>query len=153
VQKRTNSDANSQLVASQFARMGERSAARRKSGQSVRQSDPGLRRPTSPATAGRKPAARPPFQIPSIRHSKDNLRHREAGLTQPKTGRGAGQSPALWAQREALGTFPQTAQSDSADFIALGEPDLVNLIAFFRTLDRWDREALSSVETAMEPNR
>ena len=43
--------------------MGERSAVRPKSGQSVSQSDPGLRRPTPPSTAGRKPAARPPFQV------------------------------------------------------------------------------------------
>ena len=42
--------------------MGERSAVRPKSGESVSQSDPGLRRPTPPSTAGRKPAARPPFQ-------------------------------------------------------------------------------------------
>ena len=69
--------------------MGERSAVRPKSGESVRQSDPGLRRPTPPSTAGRKPAARPPVQFHSAADSKDDFRPREAGGAQRKTGRGA----------------------------------------------------------------
>ncbi|HUS20187.1 MAG TPA: hypothetical protein VMZ25_11110 [Terriglobales bacterium] len=41
---------------------GKRNAVRNNTGQSVHQSDPGLRRPTFPATAGRKPEACPPLQ-------------------------------------------------------------------------------------------
>ena len=79
--------------------MGERSAVRPKSEQSVSQSDPGLRRPTPPLTAGRKPAARPPR---SHEEGTYDLKSREAGLAQPKIGQGAGQSPAVSARREAL---------------------------------------------------
>lgn len=83
--------------------MGERSAVRPKSGESVRQSDPGLRRPTPPSTAGRKPAARPRLQLVRTIEPAEAPKAREAGLPQPKTGRGAGQSPAVSAQRAALG--------------------------------------------------
>jgi hypothetical protein len=121
--------------------MGERSAVRQKSGQSVSQSDPGLRRPTPPSTAGRKPAARPPVQFHPAAGSKDDSRPRAAGYTQRKTGRGAGQSPAVQTQREAMGSFTPRADSDSVLPYALDDSHITALIEFFQTLDRWDREA------------
>jgi len=121
--------------------MGERSAVRPKSGESVRQSDPGLRRPTPPSTAGRKPAARPPVQFHSAADSKDDFRPREAGGAQRKTGRGAGQSPDVQSRRAAPGSFTPSAQSDSDLPHALEDSDIKALIQFFQTLDRWDREA------------
>ncbi len=53
--------------------MGKRGAVPRKSGQSVDHSDPGLKGPTTPPTAGRNPEACPSLQ--------------------PKSGRGLGRSP------------------------------------------------------------
>lgn len=93
---------------------GEHSAVGSKSGLTGSQSGPGLRRPTPVTTAGRKPAARPTSP-------------------QPKTGRGAGQSPAITREREALAPNP------SAD--AFDESAIRQLIEFFELLDRWDREA------------
>ncbi len=98
--------------------MGEHSAVGSKSGEPVSQSGPGLRRPTSVATAGRKPAARPT-------------------PPQPKTGRGAGQSSAITREREALAlSSPPENPVESFDESAIRE-----LIEFFELLDRWDREA------------
>jgi hypothetical protein len=82
-----------------------------KSGESVRQSDPGLRRPTTPATAGRKLAARP-----------FTTENREAGQYQHKTGRGVGQRP----------TMP-------ASPMQLGDGEIAELAALFRLLDGWER--------------
>jgi len=92
---------------------GERSAVRPKSRETVRQSVPALRRPTPPSTAGRKPAARPPVQHLPATGSKDEPRPREAGGAQRKTGRGAGQTPAIQSRRVALGSFTPSVQSDS----------------------------------------
>src|ERR1035437_5643110 len=86
------------------AQVGERSAVRPKSGKSVHQSDPGLRRPTPPPTVGRKPTARPPILNGSFTPSETNLTLRKAGPSQPKTGRGTGQSPAIQSRREAPGS-------------------------------------------------
>ena len=121
--------------------MGERSAVGPKSGESVRQSDPGLRRPTPPSTAGRKPAARPPVSQSSILHSSAAVMSREAGIAQPKTGRGAGQSPAEMPQRAALGSFSPLAEPGQDQIPALNDSDIQALIEFFLTLDRWDKEA------------
>ena len=121
--------------------MGERSAVQPKSGESVRQSDPGLRRPTPPSTAGRKPAARPPIQIPPVSDSKGNSRPREAGGSQRKTGRGAGWNPAIQSRRAAPGSFTPMAESDSALSYTPDDPQITALIQFFETLDRWDKEA------------
>ena len=114
--------------------MDERSAVENKSGETVHQSVPGLRRPTSPATAGRKPAARPPVCPES----------REAGLrSQPKTGRGARKSPAIAEQREAL--LPDNESSFNAPLAGmLDEHHIQTLVEFFTILDRWDREAHES---------
>ncbi len=120
---------------------GERSAVETKSGESVRQSDPGLRRPTPPSTAGRKPAARPPVSQSSILHSSAAVASREAGIPQPKTGRGAGQSPAEMPQRAALGSFSPPAKSSHDQTPTLDDSDIKALIEFFLTLDRWDKEA------------
>ena len=120
--------------------MGERSAVGRKSGESVSQSDPGLRRPTPPSTAGRKPAARPPL----LGVSREGLSPREAGLTQRKTGRGAGQSPAVLTQREALASINDFTDSDPILGCSLDNSQIRELIQFFQTLDRWDRELRSS---------
>jgi hypothetical protein len=121
--------------------MGERSAVRPKSGKSVRQSDPALRRPTPPPTAGRKPAARPPVQIPPAADRQFGSTSREAGISQRKTVRGAGQSPAVQTQREALGSLTPSTQSESALPYALDDAQITILIQFFQTLDRWDKEA------------
>lgn len=121
--------------------MGERSAVRTKSGETVRQSVPVLRRPTPPSTAGRKPAARPPIQFPPATESQGvDSRSREAGGTQRKTGRGAGWNPAGRSRREAPGSFTHPVQSSSDLPYALDDSHLAALIQFFETLDRWDRE-------------
>jgi hypothetical protein len=119
--------------------MGERSAVRPKSGQSVSQSDPGLRRPTPPSTAGRKPAARPPIQVLSFTSSKLGVTPREAGTSHRKTGRGAGQRPASQFRREAPDT--NALVSKPALLANLQDFELEPLLNFFRILDRWDREA------------
>jgi hypothetical protein len=121
--------------------MGERSAVRPKSGESVCQSDPGLRRPTPPSTAGRKPAARPPFQVQPPTRAEDNGQSREAGLAQSKIGRGAGQSPAVLSQREALRSFTEQSSSHASALGSLDESQIASLLEFFTILDRWDREA------------
>jgi hypothetical protein len=121
--------------------MGERSAVRPKSGKSVRQSDPALRRPTTPSTAGRKPAARPPVQTPSAIDLQLNSTFREAGISQRKTVRGAGQSPAIRSQRATLGSFTPSAESDLDLPYDLNDSQITALIEFFQILDRWDREA------------
>src|SRR6185437_5826084 len=100
--------------------VGERSAVQSKSGQSVSQSDPGLRRPTPPATAGRKPAARPPFSVLSF----PTLR--KAELAQPKTGRGAGQSPAVLRREAPEINCPNRFLSDRS------ESELAPLIEFIK---------------------
>jgi len=121
--------------------MGERSAVRPKSGKSVSQSDPGLRRPTPPSTAGRKPAARPPIHFLPAKDSIHALPSREAGDTQRKTGRGPGQSPAIQCQREALASFIPSGESDLALPDTLDDSDIQALIQFFQILDLWKREA------------
>jgi len=119
--------------------MGERSAVRPKSGQSVSQSDPGLRRPTPPSTAGRKPAARPPVSILSFTPPKQVLPSREAGPAQPKTGRGAGWNPAIKSRREALGST--SSSSDWSELLGMSDAELSPLIEYIKLLDRWDKEA------------
>jgi hypothetical protein len=121
--------------------MGERSAVRQKSGESVSQSDPGLRRPTTPSTAGRKPAARPSVQFNPPIDSEGDYRPRAAGGAQRKTGRGAGQSPAILSQRAALCSFTPSVESDAVLPYALDDSQITALIEFFQILDRWDREA------------
>jgi len=116
--------------------MDERGAVDTKSGKAVHQSVPGLRRPTSPVTAGRKPAARPSaFEVCPA--------SRAAGLrSQPKTGRGAGQSPAIADEREVL--YPENQHSDAPLARMLDEHHIQALVEFFTILDRWDREAHES---------
>jgi hypothetical protein len=113
--------------------MDERGAVELKSGETVHQSVPGLRRPTSPPTAGRKSAARPSvFEVCT--------ESRVAGLrSQPKTGRGAGQSPAISDQREAL--YSVESQAEGLSVPVLEVHDIRLLLEFFTILDRWDREA------------
>src|SRR5579862_945110 len=101
--------------------MGERSAVRPKSGESVCQSDPGLRRPTPPSTAGRKPAARPPFQMDAPLARQGCAQSREAGLAQPKIGRGAGQGPAVSTQREALGSLVEFPEPNTSSLEILDD--------------------------------
>ena len=119
--------------------MGERSAVRPKSGASVYHSDPGLRRPTTPATAGRKPEARPPALLnPELAVAFES---RAAGLSQPKTGRGAGQRPAVETQRAALSTTSESAGREAFAHDLLDDSSIASVIEFFKLLDRWDREA------------
>lgn len=115
-------------------RSGERSAVGLKSGNSVANSEPVLRRPGTPATAGRKPAARPP-----------SLRGREAApLTQPKSwpGFGAGPEEVARARASARGLPPEpSVRREASALDALDSESLSSLRAFFELLDRWDREA------------
>ncbi len=104
---------------------GERSAVDSNAGEPVHQSGPGLRRPTPAATAGQNPAARP-------------------SPSQPKTGRGAGPSPAIEPQREALGaslTPSVEREAVALDALSLDDCSIQQLVSFFETLDRWDQEA------------
>jgi hypothetical protein len=119
--------------------MGERSAVRPKSGQSVYQSDPGLRRPKPPSTAGRKPAARPPISILSFTPPRFESMAHEVGTDQPKTGRGAGQSPVVPIEREA----PKSIASLSpwSALLEMSDSELSPLIQYIKILDRWDKEA------------
>ena len=120
---------------------GERSAVRPKSGASVYQSDPGLRRPTPPATAGRKPEARPPALLNRDLGLAVALESCAAGLSQPKTGRGAGQSPTIETRRAALGTTSESAEREEFAHDSLDDSSIASVIDFFKLLDRWDREA------------
>lgn len=114
---------------------GERGAVELKSGQPVANSGPVLRRPTTPVTAGRKPAARPPV-----------LRGREAAPPpQPKSwpGFGAG-SPEEIARERVSASGPPTDESTRREAPALDQLDsefIARLRALFELLDRWDREA------------
>lgn len=114
--------------------MDERSAVEQQSGATVDQSVPGLRRPTSPATAGRKPAARPYVCPPEVCPESCAVGLR----SQPKTGRGAGQSLAVKEQRAAL----HSSNEHSPETLSgrLEEHDIRSLLEFFTILDRWDRE-------------
>jgi hypothetical protein len=119
-----------------MAYLGERSAVDSNSGQSVHQSDPGLRRPTPPVRDGRKPSARP--------RSSDSLESREAGLSQRKTGRGAGRSLAIEIEREVLDTSSTSAKRDAVD---LDDEAISQILDVFRLLDRWDREGSHATTT------
>jgi hypothetical protein len=121
--------------------VGERGAVEPESGKSVRQSDPGLRRPTPPSTAGRKSAARPLIHFPPATNSRVIPKARETERTQPKTGRSARRSLATQPRRAAPGSFTGSAESTSAHPYALDDSHITNLIQFFEILDRWDREA------------
>jgi hypothetical protein len=127
---------------------GERCAVKSNSGATVTQSVPVLRRPTSLATSGRNPEARPPFFKTSRQGClRQVCNFREAVIpTQHKTGRGAGQSPAIRTQRAALGNVASNSLTEidpSDDLIcrSLDEGDIGQLIEYVMTLDRWDREA------------
>ncbi|RSL17886.1 hypothetical protein EDE15_3435 [Edaphobacter aggregans] len=74
-----------------IANMGERSAVQLKSGESISQSDPGLRRPTPPAMSGRKPEACPALSSAVALDPRDSFELRVAGRPRHKTGRGVGQ--------------------------------------------------------------
>jgi len=149
MQRRQNPDEKSpEEFVSLPASLGERSAVEPKSGESVSQSDPGLRRPTPPSTAGRKPAARPP--LPEV--SRDGISPREAGHAQRKTGRGAGQSPVVLNQREALASLNDFTDSDPIPGCSLDNSQITTLIQVFQTLDRWDRELHSSKSISSEAN-
>jgi hypothetical protein len=128
------------LDRAQIGNVGEQSAVRPKSGQSVSQSDPGLRRPTPPSTAGRKPAARPPFQIFEV-EAAEKPHAREAGIAQPKIGWGAGRNPAVSGQCEALGISLPSSEAQASPLPAFDKSQIRTLVEFIKILDRWDREA------------
>jgi hypothetical protein len=116
-------------------RSGERSAVGLKSGKRVANSRPVLRRPTTPATAGRKPAARPPDLRGCV----------AAPLTQPQSwpGFGAGSPDEIAREREsASGLPPEPSVGREASALdALDSESISRLRAFLELLDRWDREA------------
>ena len=126
--------------------VGERSAVGPNSGATVSQSVPGLRRPTPPATAGRKSAARPPV-LSRGAGSAVAAWDREAELTaQSKTGRGAGQSHAQEIRREAPNSISPSVSREAGTLNApnaelLDDYSTRQLIEFLETLDQWDREA------------
>ena len=149
MQRRQNPDEKSpEEFVSLPASLGERSAVEPKSGESVSQSDPGLRRPTPPSTAGQKPAARPPLSEASCGVFLPS----EAGLVQRKTGRGAGQSRAVFHQREALASIDEFSVPDPIPSCSLDDSQITLLIQFFQTLDRWDRELRCSNSISFEVN-
>lgn len=146
MQAKTQSRSNIPPRENPASHTGERGAVRPKSGTSVHQSDPALRRPTPPPTAGRKPEARPP--VTSHGFGFDVApESREAGLpSQRKTGRGTERRSVEYPQREALGT-DQTSDPREAGALdartadSLTDDDVRQIIEFFTILDRWDREA------------
>src|ERR1019366_6573707 len=101
---------------------GKRNAVGNKSGSTVANSAPVLRRPTSPLTAGRKPAASPP-STSGVDVAVD-------------LGVGAsGSQLKSWAVTQsnssnALSACPPPLLSDS---------DISELRSFFELLDQWDR--------------
>lgn len=94
----------------EYVDKSKRSAAGINPGNAVANSARVLRQPTNSATADGKSAA---CSCPT---------------SQPKSWRGAGQRPAIPTGREAHGAMP------------LSDAELDQLISFFQTLDRWDRE-------------
>jgi hypothetical protein len=66
---------------------------------------------------------------------------REAGLAQPKIGRGAGQSPAVSTRREALDSLAEFPEPNKSSLEVLDPSQTALLLEFFTLLDRWDREA------------
>ena len=112
-----------------MAYLGEKSAVEYKSGEPVHQSGPELRRTRPLRTSGRKPEAHP--CTPVVAES------RAAGLSQPKTGRGAEQRSAIEIEREALDSPSSSAKRDAVD---LDDHSISQILDFFRLLDRWDRE-------------
>jgi len=130
--------------------MGERSAVEPKSGETVRQSVPALIRPTPPSTAGRKPAARPPCDFPPAPNSKNDFRSCAVTGVQRKTGRGAGQSPAIQSRRDAQCSFTRSDGAAPTLPHSLDDSEVAALIQFFETLDRWDREFRSLNSNSFE---
>jgi hypothetical protein len=119
----------------EIAGAGERSAVELKSGQPVANSGPVLRRPTTPATAGRKPAARPTVSRGCEASPLPQLKGRP--------GFGAG-SPEEIARERASASGPPTDESAGREAPALDHLDsesIARLRALFELLDRWDREA------------
>lgn len=112
--------------------MGERSAVGNKSGNSVANSEPVLRRPETPPTAGRNPAARPP----------KSRGRRAVPATQPKSWQGCGDGVPEDIARErdcASGQPPEQSVGRGAP--ALDADSISRLRTFFELLDHWDREA------------
>src|SRR5690348_6259623 len=105
--------------------MGKRSAVEFDSGERVANSRPGLRRPTSPLRAGRKPDACPP-NLPT---------------SQPKSwpGLGAGGPEENYRERaSASGNPPDASEPREARALdALDDFSLSQLRHFFELLDRW----------------
>jgi len=73
--------------------------------------------------------------------SETDLTPREAGLAQPKTGRGAGQSPAIRSRRAAPVSDVVSADPRLTPLADLDDFQIAQLLEFVRILDRWDREA------------
>jgi hypothetical protein len=122
------------------ATMDKRSAVGSKFGEMVRQSVPGLRRPTPPSTTGRKPAARPSFSSYSATVSRDSIQPRVAGSTQRIASRNAEQSPAVLSRCEAPVSYSPSAGAGSYITSTLDDSDIAAFIEFFEILNRWDRE-------------
>ena len=83
----------------------------------------------------------PPIQLLPATDSKIILKTRAASIIQRKTGRGAGQSPAVQSRRTATCSFTPTALTDSILPYTLNDSHIAAFIKFFQTLDRWDEEA------------
>lgn len=123
------------------SRMGERGAVGLKSGDSVANSEPVLRRPGTPSTADRKPAARPPA----------SQRCAVSPATQPQSWQGFGDRVPEEIARErisASGLQPETSVGRAASALETNDTDSISqLRAFFELLDRWDREVANATKT------
>jgi hypothetical protein len=120
---------------------GERGAVGLNPDHTVVNSVPVLRRPGTPATAGRKLAARPP----------ERRGRAAAPATQPKSWQGFGDRVPERIARErgsASGPPPETSVGREASALeALDAEFLSRLRTFFELLDRWDREAGHATKT------
>jgi hypothetical protein len=132
------------VTAEKLCLTGKRNAVGNKSGSTVANSVPVLRRPTSPPTAGRKPAASPPSTSGvgvdvdldlAVDLDLDVALDFEASRSSQLKNWGVGVDFALGVgshsnSSTALSTCPPPLLSDS---------DISELRSFFELLDQWDR--------------
>lgn len=127
------------VTAEKLCLTGKRNAVGNKSGSTVANSVPVLRRPTSPPTAGRKPAASPPITFGvdvdlAVDLDLDIALDVEASRSQLKSW-GVGVDVVLGVGSH---TNLSTALSKCLPPL-LNDSDISELRAFFELLDLWDR--------------
>jgi hypothetical protein len=118
----------------------ERGAVGLKSGERVANSRPVLRRPTTPATAGRKPVARPPVLGGCA----------AAPIPQPKSWPGCGDrvTERIARERGSASVLPPepSAGREASALDHLDSESVSHLRGLFELLDRWDREATNATK-------